>query len=74
LDASAYCECCLIDQNPSGKPKVKDNCHLPIRSKPGGAVNKNALSSAAGALMGARGGLKGVSPDERRKAAKTIVN
>lgn len=74
LDADAFCAVCLIDTNPEGKQKVKDNCKLPIRSKPGGPVNKNGLQAAAGALLGARGGVQGVSPDDKRKAAKTIVS
>lgn len=74
LDADAFCSVCLIDTNPSGKQKVKDNCKLPVRSKPGGPVNKNALQAAAAALLGARGGIAGVSADDKRKAAKAIVN
>lgn len=73
LDADAYCAVCLIDTNPEGKQKVKDNCKLPIRSKPGAPVNTNALSAAAAALMGARGGID-ASPADKRAAAKAIVN
>jgi len=46
LDASEYCSVCLIDLNPKGKPKVKDLCKLPVRSKPGGPYNRNALRAA----------------------------
>ena len=53
--------------------KVKDACKLPVRSRPGGQYNRNALRAAAAALAGARGGLKGVSAQDRRKAARRVV-
>lgn len=72
LSADDYCSVCLVDENESGADKVKDKCHLPIRSEPGGAVNKNALQAVSGVLMGARGGVA-ISADEKRAAAKKVV-
>jgi len=60
--------------NPSGTPadkKTQDNCKLPI-AEPDGTINTNALSSAAGALAGARGGLKDVPADAKAKAARAL--
>ena len=68
LDAGQYCAVCLIDMN-EGRDKVKDKCRLPVRSKPGGAVNKNALRNAAGRIFQ----MKGVPADEKRKAARKLV-
>jgi len=69
LDAAAYCRVCLIDTNPSGQEKVKDNCKLPVRSKPGGAVNKNALRNAAGRIFQ----MKGIGAEAKRKGARKLV-
>jgi len=73
LDAAAYCAVCLIDTNPKGKAKIKELCKLPVRSRPGGPYNKNALRAAAAALLGARDGVKGVSASVRRQVAKRLV-
>jgi hypothetical protein len=53
----AYCSCCLVDENPAGKPKTKDACHLPYK-EPGGAINKGALRSIWSTLNGGRGKIK----------------
>jgi len=50
LDAGAFCSVCLIDDNPAGSEKTKSKCHLPVRSRPGGPVNKGALRNAAARL------------------------
>ncbi len=71
-DSSAYCSACLIDTNAPGADKVQANCKLPIR-EPNGDINSNALSAAAAALAGARGGLKDVSPADKKKAAKALM-
>jgi hypothetical protein len=68
-DAESYCRSALIDENPAGKPKSKDACHLPVRD-PGGAVNKNALGAAAAALAGARGGVSASSASKAAAARK----
>lgn len=72
LDAGDYCAVCLIDTNPAGAQKVKGNCKLPVRSRPGGPYNRNALRAAAAALAGARGGVQAPA-EERRKAARRLV-
>ncbi len=71
LEAEDFCAVCLIDMNAAGSDKVKGKCKLPIRSKPGAAINKNALHAAAGAhgLMG----VSGVPPEEKQKAARKLV-
>jgi len=50
LSTEAYCSVCLIDDNPEGQPKIKALCHLPIRARPDGPVNRNALRNAAARL------------------------
>lgn len=72
-DSASYCKSCLIDLNPPGKDKVQALCKLPIK-EPNGDINSNALSSAAGALNGARNTLKGVPPDVKKRAARALVN
>lgn len=69
-EAGAYCSCCLIDMN-TGE-KAKDACKLPVRSTPGGAYNLNAMSAAAAALAGARGGLDAPA-EKKRTAARKLV-
>lgn len=69
--AEAYCRDCLIDINPAGQEKSKDNCKLPYR-KPGGAVNKNALRAMG---TGARGLPAVDAPaSAKRKAANWIID
>jgi hypothetical protein len=73
LDPGAFCQVCLIDLNPSGQPKLKKNCYLPIRRKPGGAIPKAAIRAA----MGGRGvfGLGSQVPREAKvKAAKALIS
>lgn len=72
LEADDYCRVCLIDTNPQGEPKTKDNCKLPIRRAPGGPIYINALTAAFAALRGGRTPLKGVSAADRKKAAKAL--
>lgn len=72
LEAAEFCALCLIDANPSGEAKVKSKCKLPIRKTPGGPINVNALVAAYAALRGGRGGVKGVSPEARKKAARML--
>lgn len=71
LSADDYCSVCLVDQN-DGSPKVKSKCHLPIRSTPGGPINKGALRAVASALEGGRGAtLSGV---DKKKIARRVVS
>ena len=68
LSAEAYCSVCLIDDN-SDAPKVKSKCHLPIRSTPGGPVNKNALRNAAARLDQVQS-----SPESKASARRKLVS
>lgn len=70
-DADHYCSACLVDMNETGAEKTKDACHLPVR-EPNGAVNENGVHAAAGALAGARGGVK-IPDAEKRKAARKLA-
>jgi hypothetical protein len=70
-DAAAFCDASLIDLNDPGDEKVKGKCKLPVR-EPGGALNRNAVHSAAAALAGARGGIQ-APPEEKRKAARKLA-
>lgn len=73
-DAKSYCDSSLINTNPSGsKPEdwTKDACKLPVR-EPNGDINTHALSSAAAVLNGGMGGLKGVSVEDKAKAARAL--
>ncbi len=72
-DTNAFCAACLIDLNPDGQDKTQANCKLPVK-EPDGTVNTNAVHAASAALAGARGGLKGVSAADKKKAAKTLCN
>lgn len=67
-----FCKSCLIDTNEAGKDKTQANCKLPIK-EPNGDINKNALGAAAAALAGARGGLKDVSPADKKAAARKLL-
>lgn len=70
LSPDDFCAVSLIDLNPKGKEKVKGLCKLPVRSKPGGPVNINAVHACAGAH-----GIQGVDapPDAKRAAARKLV-
>lgn len=61
---------CLIHIH-DGPPTSKSQCKLPVKT-PDGALNRNGVHAAAAALAGARGGLKGVSDQERTKAANAL--
>jgi hypothetical protein len=61
---------CLIHTH-DGEPTAKSECKLPVKT-PDGALNRNGVHAAAAALAGARGGLKGVSADQKKKAANAL--
>jgi hypothetical protein len=61
---------CLIHQH-EGAPTSKNQCKLPVKT-PNGAVNRNAVHSAAAALAGARGGVH-ASSEEKASAAKALI-
>ena len=67
LDTAEYCQVCLIDYNDGDK--IKARCKLPVRSTPGGAVNRNALRNAAGRIFQ----MQGVPAEAKRKAARALV-
>lgn len=61
---------CLIHQH-DGAPSSKSQCKLPVRT-PNGAINKNAIFSAAAALAGARTPINAI-PEQKEKAARTLI-
>ena len=61
---------CLIHIH-DGDPTSKSQCKLPVKT-PNGALNRNGVHAAAAALAGARGGLKGVSAEQKRSAANAL--
>lgn len=72
-DGASYCKACLIDQSPPGQEPTKDDGKLPIY-EPNGDINRNAVHSAASVLAGGMGGLKGVSAQDKRTAAKKLLS
>jgi phage head maturation protease len=61
---------CLIHMHPPGEtPGGKQDCHLPV-SEPDGTLNRNGVHAAAGALAGARGGVKAPAPAKAAAARK----
>src|SRR5690242_18136759 len=71
-DTASYCASCMVDLNTPGQPKTQQNCKLPYK-EPGGAVNKGALRTIAGVLQGSMGGMKNVSMEAKRAAAKKCL-
>jgi HK97 family phage prohead protease len=65
-----YKRSCLIDRG--GDAPVKERCSLPVL-EPNGDLNANALAAAAAALSGARGGLRGVSSEQKAAAARKLM-
>jgi hypothetical protein len=61
---------CLIHTH-DGEATTKSECKLPVKT-PDGILNRNGVHAAAAALAGARGGLKGVSADQRKKAGNAL--
>jgi hypothetical protein len=61
---------CLVHIH-DGTPTSKSQCKLPVKT-PNGALNRNGVHAAAAALAGARGGLKGVSAEQKTKAANAL--
>ena len=58
--------------HPAEPSDDKNDYKLPVK-EPNGSVNSNAVHAAAGALAGARGGLTGVTAEQKEQAAKTMV-
>lgn len=60
---------CLIHLH-DGPPTSKSQCKLPVKT-PNGALNRDGVHAAAGALAGARAPLK-APPDQKAKAAAAL--
>lgn len=60
---------CLIHLH-DGPPTSKSQCKLPVKT-PSGALNRDGVHTAAGALAGARAPLK-APPDQKAKAAAAL--
>lgn len=82
-DTNAYCAACLIDLNSAaGKTEKSQNyCKLPVKAPGSGSYADKGIMAAAGALAGARGGLKRPSDVSEsdwkaalKKAANTIIS
>ena len=69
----SYCSSCLVDLNDGSGPKVKGNCHLPVK-EPSGSYNRAALGAAAAALAGARGGGMSIPSSAKKAAARKLVS
>ena len=69
----SYCSSCLVDLNDGSGPKVKGNCHLPVK-EPRGAYNRAALGAAAAALAGARGGGMSIPAAAKKSAARKLIS
>lgn len=66
----AYCASAVIDLNPSGKPKTKQMCHLPVREPGSGDINVNAVRNALSRL--GAGYPQGASASQRATAKTTL--
>lgn len=72
-DTASFCDCCAINTNTGDRADwTQDGCKLPYK-EPNGDINTNALGAASAALAGARGGLKGVSASDKKKAARELM-
>ena len=67
LTPEQFCAVCLIDLNRG--EKVKANCKLPLKSKPGAPYNKAAIRNAMGRIFQ----MKGVPAGAKRTAARRLV-
>lgn len=61
---------CLVHVH-DGAPTSKSECKLPVKT-PDGVLNRNGVHAAAAALGGARGGLTGVSAEQKKSAANAL--
>lgn len=73
-DTASFCDACAINGNTGDRANwVQAKCKLPYK-EPNGDINTNALGAASAALAGARGGLKDVSPADKKSAAKKLMS
>jgi len=63
---------CVLDRGADAGGTAKQRYALPVR-EPGGALNRNGVHSAAGALAGSRGGVT-ASPEAKRSAARKLLS
>lgn len=68
LETVDYCKVCLIDTN-EGRYKIKTNCKLPLRARPGAPYNRSAVRNAMGRIFQ----MTGVPVEKRRAAARRLV-
>jgi len=68
LDAEEFCAVCLVDMNPSGQPKTKARCKLPVRRRPDAPYNLNAIRNAIARLP-----QTDLPATEKRKAARRLL-
>jgi len=72
-DAQSYCDSCLINTNTGARSDwTKGACKLPYKF-PNGSVSSVSVHNCAAVLAGARGGLVGVSPADKKAAAKKLL-
>lgn len=69
-DDEQWIRACILDRGvDAGTPKQRYS--LPVR-EPSGVLNKNGVHAAAGALAGARGGIKAI-PEQKAAARKKLA-
>jgi len=68
LTPEQFCRVCLVDLNEPRAEKVKAKCYLPVRRRPGGPFNRNALRNAMARLTGTK-----IPAEAKRKAARRLV-
>jgi len=82
-DTNAYCTACLIDVNSAAgrDEKAQSHCKLPVKASGSGTYDFEGIQAAAGAIAGARGGLKKPAdvPEDAwsaavKKAANVIIS
>jgi hypothetical protein len=69
LSAEDFCKVCLVDYNSPGETKTKAKCKLPVRSKPGGPINKAALRNASSRISQ----MTGVPAEVKARAAAKLA-
>ena len=64
-DAESYCRSSLVDNNPSGQPKTKAQCHFPVKAPGSDVYNVAALRAVVGG-RGAQANFPGAEPARAR--------
>ncbi len=68
MEMDAFCSVCLIDSRTPDN-NTKGQCHLPVRSTPGGPVSRAALRNAAARLNQVQ-----ASPESKAKAKAKLIS